>query len=346
MSRAKKEPQVSPVPSSLPQKPPAIPIGGVPMQVPFLQQQGHLSYGVPNPPILPQGISGPSMHMHLPMHYPMGNAPQLQHQFYMQNFQPHPMQHQGMMHQGQGMGFNPQIGTHMSHQMGMNMPPQYTPAPQQTVNFQAPRKTVVITHPETREELKLDKRGDVGLSGSRSHPNVPANKSQNYPSNTSGPSSHFYPNSYNSSPSFVPTSIPAANVQITPSSHALRFNSISQGQSASGFGAPSVPSKVPVSVPSGHVKTERGNDTQLGGFAIPASMKVNSNVSEQSSTTAALKGDSLKLGGLADAKQKVSANLTEESKTFEVSNVPVNHVSGKPFIGYTVYGSHQNNVCI
>uniref|UniRef100_A0A7N0UI88 Eukaryotic translation initiation factor 4G n=1 Tax=Kalanchoe fedtschenkoi TaxID=63787 RepID=A0A7N0UI88_KALFE len=311
--RTRKDSHVSSTPSSsLPQKPPSIPMSGIPMQVPFHQQQVHLPYGGPNPPIQPQGLPGASMHMPLPMHYSIGNAPQLQHQMYMPNIQPHPMQHQGIMHQGPGMSFPAQIGPHMPHQLGnlgMNMPPQYSP--QQAGKFAAPpRKSVVIMHPDTREELKLDKRGDKhgegSLLGLRPHSNVPV-KSQTVPSYTSSPSPSFYPNSFNSSPNIVPTSSLSAISSLgTPGTHAPIFNHVSRNTPAAGFGSPSVSSKVAISVsaPSELLKTEKGIDTQVA--VSRKANAVSNNVSAQSMATVAVKGESPKLEGQVDAKQKLS----------------------------------------
>ncbi|CAM8904540.1 unnamed protein product [Rhodiola kirilowii] len=227
--------------------------------------------------------------MPLPMHYHMGNALQLQHQMFMQNIQPHPMQHQG-----QGMSVPAQMGPHISHQLNQGMSTPYEV--QQAGKFALPRKAVVIIHPDTREELKLDKRGDKhgegGLSSIRSHPNAPAkSQAQAIPSYTSGPSPNFYPNSLNSSSYFVPgTSLSVTNAQGTPSSHASKFNPVSQGPPASGYGTPSFGGKVVISVPAPNelVKTERGHATQVAGSAVPASKKVNSgytNVSGQPPAT-------------------------------------------------------------
>uniref|UniRef100_A0A7N0UPI3 Eukaryotic translation initiation factor 4G n=1 Tax=Kalanchoe fedtschenkoi TaxID=63787 RepID=A0A7N0UPI3_KALFE len=345
--RIKKESQVSSAPSSsLPQKPPSIPMSGISLQAAFHQQPVHLPYGGPNPPIQPQGLPGASMHMPLPMHYPMASAPQLQHQMYMPNIQPHPMQHQGMMHQGQGMIFPAQMGPHMSHQLGnvgMNMHPQYTP--QQAGKFATARKPVVITHPETREELKLDKRGDKhgdgGLPGPRPHSNVPAN-SQTIQSYTSGPSPNFYPNSFSNSPFSVhASSLYATSAQGTPSTHAPRFNPGSQNPHASGFGSSPASSKVTisVSVPSELVKSERGNVTQVAGSAVPASRKASagsSNVSGQSLGTVAVKAELPKLGGQGDTKQKLSGVESDKASRIliqdlksscDVSTVPVSPVA-------------------
>ncbi|KAE8679485.1 Eukaryotic translation initiation factor 4G, putative isoform 2 [Hibiscus syriacus] len=111
------------------------------------------------------------MPMHMPL--PMGNAPQVQQHVFVPGLQAHQLPPQGMMHQGQGSGFSPPIGGQLPPHLGslgMGIAPQYPQ--QQGGKFGVPRKTttVKITHPDTHEELRLDKRTDTHADGGASGP--------------------------------------------------------------------------------------------------------------------------------------------------------------------------------
>ncbi|CAJ1779180.1 unnamed protein product [Sphenostylis stenocarpa] len=233
-TRAKKDTQLSPLPpASQMQKPSVIPLTGISMPMPYHQAQASVHFGGPNPQIQSQGMSSAPLQMPLPMPLPIGSAAQVQQQVFVPNLQPHPIHPQGIMHQGQSMGFTPQIGPQLSHQlgnMGVGISPQYPP--QQGGKFAGPRKTtpVKITHPETHEELRLDKRSDAysdgGSSGARPHSCM---ASQSQPAQQFGASHpiNYYPSgSYSTNSLFYPTasSLPLTSSQITPNSQPPRFN--------------------------------------------------------------------------------------------------------------------------
>ncbi|KAK7293248.1 hypothetical protein RJT34_16111 [Clitoria ternatea] len=241
--RGKKDAQVSPLPpGSQMQKPSVIPLSGISMPMSYHQPQAPVHFGGPNPQIQSQGMSTASLQMPLPIPLPIGSAAQVQQQVFVSSLQPHPIHPQGIIHQGQNMGFTPQMGPQLPHQlgnMGIGISPQYTP--QQGGKFTGPRKTtpVKITHPETHEELRLDKRADTysdgGSSGARSHSGMPSQPQpfaashpiNYYPSNSYSTSSHFYP---------TPSSLPLTSSQITPNSQPPRFNyAVSHGPQNVGF---------------------------------------------------------------------------------------------------------------
>ncbi|XP_059434971.1 eukaryotic translation initiation factor 4G [Corylus avellana] len=255
--KAKKDAQVSPAPPvSQQQKPPGLPMTGMSMSMPFHQSQVSVQYGGPNQQLQSQGMTAaPSLQM--PMHMPlaMGNPSQVQPSVFVPGLQPHPMQTQGIIHQGQGMSFTTQMGPPQLppqlSSMGITMSPQYPP--QQGGKFGGQRKTTVkITHPDTHEELRLDKRADSysdgGSSAPRSHPNV-APQSQPIPSYAPPHSLSFYPsNSYNASPIYYPpqSSVPLTSSQMAPSSQAPRFNyQVGQGPQNMTFMNPAL-SSLPV----------------------------------------------------------------------------------------------------
>ncbi|KAK9051484.1 hypothetical protein SSX86_028111 [Deinandra increscens subsp. villosa] len=191
---------------------------GVSMQMPFHQPQIHLPFGGSNSPLQPQSIANTSLPVPLPMHLPVGNpTPQV--------FVPGIQHHQGLIHQNPGLNFSSQMGPQLGNMggIGMGLGPQYQQQSMSNLSFGGSRRTVKITHPETHEELLLDKRTDGypngGSSGQRSHPP----QSQAFP-----PAAHpmnFYPNSHNAGALFpLPHgSNPLTNAQTAAGSHPLRF---------------------------------------------------------------------------------------------------------------------------
>ncbi|KAJ7950725.1 Eukaryotic translation initiation factor 4G [Quillaja saponaria] len=229
--KAKMDAQVSPSPSSsqMP-KSSAVPMTGISMTMPFHHSQTSVQFSGPNLHIQSQGMSSSSLQIPMPMPLPMGNPPQVQHQVFVPGLQPHPMHPQGII-PGQNMSFTAQMGPQMAQlgkNIGLGITPQY--AQQQGGNFGGPpRKTTVkITHPDTHEELRLDKRADTysdgGISGPRSHPNMPS-QSQPIPSFAASHNVNYYqPNSYNAGSLFYPSSsVPLTSSQITSTSQP-RFN--------------------------------------------------------------------------------------------------------------------------
>ncbi|KAK4414309.1 Eukaryotic translation initiation factor 4G [Sesamum alatum] len=217
-SKSKRDAQVSAAPpATQAQKPSIHPIPGMTMQLPFHQPQVPVQFGGPNPQIQSQAMSGTSLPVPMPMSLPLGNPP-VQHSMFVPGLQPHPMQSQGMMHQGQSLNFPqmgplpPQLGN-----MGMNMGPQFSPQP--AVKYSGSRKTVKITHPETHEELRLE-----SSPASRSHPNMPS-QSQPIPSFPPSIPMNFYPSSYNAPSLFFPaaSSVPLSSSQVPPTSQPPRF---------------------------------------------------------------------------------------------------------------------------
>ncbi|KAL2336934.1 hypothetical protein Fmac_011380 [Flemingia macrophylla] len=232
--RTKKDIHMSPLPpASQMQKPSVIPLTGISMPMPYHQSQASVHFGGPNPQIQSQGMSSAPLQMPLPMPLPIGSAAQVQQPVFVPSLQPHPIHSQGIIHQGQNLGFSPQIGPQLSHQlgnMGIGINPQYPP--QQGGKFTGPRKTtpVKITHPETHEELRLDKRADAysdgGSSGARSHSGMPSQSQPTQQFAAPHPINYYPPTSYSANSLFYPTpsSLPLTSTQITPNSQPPRFN--------------------------------------------------------------------------------------------------------------------------
>lgn len=222
VSKSKRDTQISAAqPIIQTQKPAIHPIPGMPMQMPFHQPQVPVQFGGPNPQIQSQAMSGTSMPLTMQMPLPLGN-PQMQQPMFISGLQPHPMQSQGMIHQGQNFNFS----SHMGHQlpppmgnMGINMTPHPQFPQQQAGKYSGSRKTVKITHPDTKEELRLD-----GSHGPRSH-HIVTPQSQPVPSFPPNHQMNFFPNSYNSNSIYIPaaSSVPMNSTQIPPTSQPPRF---------------------------------------------------------------------------------------------------------------------------
>ncbi|RLM86383.1 eukaryotic translation initiation factor 4G-like [Panicum miliaceum] len=246
-SQLKRDVHASPsVPNVTSLRPTVQPMPGVQMSIPFHHQPAPvpLQFGGHGPQLQSQVV--PSS-LQMSMGLTGSNAPQVPQQLYAPTIQHHQLQQQAMMHQGQGMSYVTSVGHQFPPQLGnipMNIPPQY---PQQQPNkFVAPRKTTVkITHPDTHEELKLDKRMDS--SGQRAAPNLtPQSQSQpvggyaphigffHQPSNSYNQSGIYYPPTTGVSQVPTGSSGPRFNYSVTQSGQAITYMSPSAGPPVSG----------------------------------------------------------------------------------------------------------------
>ncbi|CAL5432456.1 unnamed protein product [Camellia sinensis] len=209
------------------------PLSGASMAIPFHQSRV-VQFGVPAPQIQAQGTATTSLQM------------SMQQQVFVPSFQAPPSQPQGMMHQGQGLNFPPQVGHQISSQMGdlvIGMGSHF--AQQQPRKLGAPRISIKITDPKTHEELRLDKRADTdldgGLSGQGSHPNMPLQPQPIVygPSHQVNYFSHIHPNSvfFQNPASLSLTS----TAQMAPNSQASVINYVGgQGSHVLAFKNPSL----------------------------------------------------------------------------------------------------------
>ncbi|XP_031502543.1 eukaryotic translation initiation factor 4G isoform X2 [Nymphaea colorata] len=208
-----------------------VPQLGLSTHMSFAQSQVSMPFSNPGSQI--QSHSGP---IQMPLPISVSNAAQVQQQVLISTLQSHPLQAQAMIHQNQGLGYQThQIGPPLSG-LGVGMDTQFSQ--QAGANFSTTRKAVKITHPDTREELKLDKRADsiVGSSSSgqsvqiaRSHAAVAHQPQQPIPSYASPHQIAYYSpilsNSYATS-IFYPSQAaqPLNNTQIAPGSSAPIYN--------------------------------------------------------------------------------------------------------------------------
>ncbi|KAM1175421.1 hypothetical protein ACFX2I_027830 [Malus domestica] len=254
VAKVKKDEQVSHAPpTSQTQKPSTHPMAGMSMPMPFHQPQVPVQFGGPNQQIQSQSMIASSLQMPMPMQLPIGSS-QVQQPVFVPGHQPHPMQPQGIIHQGPNLTFTSQMGPQIPQigNLGISMASQYPQ--QQGAKFGGPRKTPVkITHPDTHEELRLDKRtdsySDSGPSAPRTHPSIPP-QSQPLPSFAPPHTTHFYANSYNPSSLYypAPSSHPLTSSHLPPNSQAPRFSyPVSQGSQPVPFINPSSHNTLPVS---------------------------------------------------------------------------------------------------
>ena len=218
---------ISSAPYAIPQKSSVLPISGMARHMPFHQSQVPMQFGSPNLQMQSQAVASNPLQMTMAL--PVINGPQVPQQMFVPAIQSHPLQPQTMMHQGQGLGFAPQIGHQLPPQLGnlgFGIVPQFSQP--QSLKFAGSRKTTVkITHPETHEELRLDKRTDSHTDSGASHqgplPNVTP-QSQPIQNFSSSHQINYYPtlqpNTYNRSPMFYPT----PNSQLTMTSHGPRYS--------------------------------------------------------------------------------------------------------------------------
>lgn len=286
-SQTKREiPVHVPGPPSLgPQKSSVVPMPGMTLPVVGYQQAPiSMQFGGPSPQMPSQGVTGSSLS--IPVSLSMGNTQSGPPPIFMPSFPAHPYP-QGMH---QGIGFPPQIAPQLASQMGnlrVGMPQQY--APQQDGKFVGSRKNPVkITHPDTHEELRLDKRTDSYVdpvsSGQRlQHSTVPS-QTQNVPPFAPSHQMNYYqplqPGSFNHSAYYLqtPTSVPLTSSQMASGTQAARYNyQISQSGSSIPFLNQPVVNHMPVSITrsqphtnSESINMDRSNDSPAVSVPVPS----------------------------------------------------------------------------
>ncbi|KAL3739022.1 hypothetical protein ACJRO7_020422 [Eucalyptus globulus] len=98
-------------------------ISGIPIQMLFNQPQVPIQFSGPNTSIQSQGMASaflqmPNSSARGKCSIPVGNAPPMQQQIFVAGLQPHMMQPQGIMHQGQGLNFGAQMNSQFSPKLG------------------------------------------------------------------------------------------------------------------------------------------------------------------------------------------------------------------------------------
>ncbi|KAG6483856.1 eukaryotic translation initiation factor 4G-like [Zingiber officinale] len=206
----------------------SIPGMSFPMAMSYQPQQPQVptQYGSPNVQLQPSGLTANSLQM--PIALSVGNNSQVAQQIYVPSIQSHYVQQQTIMHPGQGIRFVPPISHPLPQQLG-SLGIGVSQFTQQHSGKYGSTRTVKITHPDTHEELKLDKNTGIIDSVSAAHrvlPNVPQSQSV-LPYAASHQMSFFPPmqqTSYSHPQLMFPTNVPLASGQMPASSQAPRFS--------------------------------------------------------------------------------------------------------------------------
>ncbi|KAK8944733.1 Eukaryotic translation initiation factor 4G [Platanthera zijinensis] len=217
---------MSTAPTTIPARTSVLPVGGIPLHhLPFQQPLVPVQFSGPNIPMQPHGIVPASFQMTMAL--PSGNVSQVPQSMFVPSIQSHPMLPQAIMHHGQNFAFAPPLGHQFSphlNNMVHSITPQF-PQQQQPEKLIPQRRAVKITHPDTHEELKLDKRtvslANSGTSGHRQLQSA-ASQSSSFPSFNHQIS---YPTAYNHSPGFFPSpSVPLTSTQMSTGPQAAIYN--------------------------------------------------------------------------------------------------------------------------
>lgn len=328
-------------PPSQTQKSPVTNIRMPSVQTPYQHSQvpHPVHFGGPTMHMQPPNVSAPSFQMPMPMALSMGNTPQIQQQVFFPGLPSHPMHHQGMMHQAQGHGFATPMGAQIHPQLGhvgVGLSPQYPQ--QQGGKFGGARKTtpVKITHPDTHEELRLDRRGDSHPDGepvaTKPHSNTPPR---------SQPVSSFAPRpvnlvqtSYNSnSIIYPPVSVPLNSGPMSSTQAARYHFPVIDGSKRVQFinqSAHTAPQLIKPAAPA-HVSSEtsfsvKARDAQnVMSSALPASAKVTVKLAAASEKLGSPKARSHGEDNISLSKKDVEAGSlisSQQPKPGFVSRVP------------------------
>ncbi|RLM64959.1 hypothetical protein C2845_PM16G15390 [Panicum miliaceum] len=195
-----------------------LPMPGRSMHVAFQQKQPQVPIEFRGAGFQMQSIGCVSSSLPVRMTIPVGNAPHIQPMF-VHGTQPRALHHQTFIHQGQGFGCAPPANCHLPQFVNARFAQELSQQSPRSGNEQ--RRTVKITHPETHEELMLDRRGHsfMGIPISSQMPLHNINQ-LSQPVQTFSPVQKVYyprPDTYNPAPIYLPntTSVPLATRQIS-----------------------------------------------------------------------------------------------------------------------------------
>ncbi|KAJ1272086.1 hypothetical protein BS78_06G175800 [Paspalum vaginatum] len=184
-----------------------LPGHGRSMHVAFQQKQPQVPIEFRDPGFQMQPIGSVSSSLPVKMTMPMGNVPHIQPVF-VHGAQPHAFRQQPFIHQGQGFGCANPANCHLPQFGNMRIA--------QELSQQHPRsngehkRTIKITHPETHEELMLDRHSHsfVGVPASRHTPLNNINRLHQPVQRFSPLQKVYYPrlSTYSSAPIYVPNS--------------------------------------------------------------------------------------------------------------------------------------------
>ncbi|OEL19081.1 Eukaryotic translation initiation factor 4G [Dichanthelium oligosanthes] len=195
-----------------------LPVPGRSMPVAFQQKQPQVPVEFRGPGFQMQSIGSVSSSLPVKMAVPVGNAPHIQPMF-VHGAQPRALHQQTFMHQGQGFRCAPPANCHVPQFGNMRFAQELSQQHPRSGDEQ--KRTVKITHPETHEELMLDRRG-YSFMGAPVSGQMPLHNINQLPQpvQTFSPLQKVYyprPATYNSAPIYLPnaTTVPLASRQIS-----------------------------------------------------------------------------------------------------------------------------------
>ncbi|RLM73499.1 hypothetical protein C2845_PM15G16160 [Panicum miliaceum] len=195
-----------------------LPMPGRSMNVAFQQKQHQVPIEFRGTGFEMQSIGCVSNSLPVKMAIPVGNAPHIQPMF-VHGTQPRALHQQTFIHQGQGFGCAPPANCHLPQFGNARFAQELSQLHTRSSDDQ--KRIVKITHPETHEELMLDRRGHsfMGIPISSQMPLYYINQLPQ-PVQTFSPVQKVYypkPCTYNSTPIYHPntTSVPLASRQIS-----------------------------------------------------------------------------------------------------------------------------------
>ena len=195
------------------------PMAGRSMHVAFQQKQPQVPIEFRGAGFQTQPIGCVSSSLPVKIAIPLGNAPHIQPMFVHGTQPPRALHQQTFIHQGQGFGCAPPANCHLPQFGNARFAKELSQQHPRSSDEQ--KRTVKITHPETHEELMLDRRGHsvMGIPFSSQMPLHNINQ-QPQPVQTFSPVQKVYyprPGTYNSRPIYLPntTSVPLASRHIS-----------------------------------------------------------------------------------------------------------------------------------
>uniref|UniRef100_A0ACD5USZ4 Uncharacterized protein n=1 Tax=Avena sativa TaxID=4498 RepID=A0ACD5USZ4_AVESA len=197
-----------------------LPVNGRPLPVTFQQKQPQVPVEFRGSGIQMQPIGSVSGSLPVKMAMPMGNAPHVP-PFFVHGAQHGALQQTAFIHQGQGLGCAPPASPHLS-QLGNMRITQELPQ-QQPRSCDEQKRTVRITHPDTHEELMLNRRGHSYMDAASGQMPLHNMNQLAQPVPTFSPLQKVYygPNVYNTGHIYLPnaSTVPVSNRQMCPKMH-------------------------------------------------------------------------------------------------------------------------------
>ncbi|KAL6903789.1 hypothetical protein ACP4OV_004602 [Aristida adscensionis] len=213
-----------------------LPVPGRPLPVAFQQKQPQVPVEFRGPGLQMQPIGSVSSSFPVKMAVPVGNAPHMQ-PLFVHGAQPRALQQQTFIHQGQGFGCAPPANCHLPQFGNLRIAQELSPQ-QQPRTGDEQKRPIKITHPETHEELMLDRRGH-SFMGVPASGQVPLHNMHQLPqpTQTISPLHKVYyprPGMYNTAPIYLPNTniipLPSRQVSSKMQNPMHRFDSTNSNQ--------------------------------------------------------------------------------------------------------------------